>query len=308
MIKEAIGFGTTIEEAYEAAKNNLCDLLIGTKYDEDEIEYEVLATPKKKTLGLFGGAKAEVKAYIELPDKKPVQRPKKEKPIRTDKKNDKKGDTKTVKTEVAAEKKETTVTEQEINAVDAASIDPASKAGHAVKYISTVLEKLGCIDISIKVAEKENGAVLYLSGEGLGVVIGRRGETLDSLQYLTSLAANSASGYYKVTLNIGNYRERREQTLTSLARRVSAQVLRTGRNRTLEPMNPYERRIIHTAVQEIDGVTSHSVGEGSGRRVVITSEKGNRRNFRSQKADTVTTEVTREPKRDTEIPLYGKIN
>lgn len=304
MIKEAIGFGTTVEEAYEAAKNNLCDLLIGTKYDEDEIEYEVIATPKKKTLGIFGGAKAEVKAFIELPDKRPTQKPKKEKPVKSDKKTDKK----TVKNETVTEKKEITVTEQEINAVDAASIDTESKPGQAVKYISTVLEKLGCTDITIKVAEKENGAVLYLSGEGLGVVIGRRGETLDSLQYLTSLAANSASGYYKVTLNIGNYRERREQTLTSLARRVSAQVLRTGRNRTLEPMNPYERRIIHTAVQEIDGVTSHSVGEGSGRRVVISSEKGGRRNGRSQKSDTVATDVVREPKRDTEIPLYGKIN
>ena len=164
-----------------------------------------------------------------------------------------------------------TVSEQEAAAVDAGEIAPDSRAGQAVKYISTVLEKLGCTNIAIKVAEKENGAVLYLSGEGLGVVIGRRGETLDSLQYLTSLAANSASGYYKVTLNIGNYRERREQTLTSLARRVSAQVLRTGRNRTLEPMNPYERRIIHTAVQEIEGVTSHSVGEGSGRSGVISS-------------------------------------
>lgn len=304
MIKEAIGFGTTVEEAYEAAKNNLCDLLLGTKYNEDEIEYDVIATPKKKTLGLFGGAKAEVKAYIELPEEKKAAKPKKEKPQKNDKKAEKKA---VVKTEKKVEAKEP-VTEQEMAAVAAAELDPASRAAQAVKYISGVLEKLGCTDITIKVAEKENGAVLYLSGEGLGVVIGRRGETLDALQYLTSLAANSANGYYKVTLNIGNYRERREQTLTSLARRVSAQVLRTGRNRTLEPMNPYERRIIHTAVQEIDGVTSHSVGEGSGRRVVISSEKGGRRNNRAPKNDTVTTEVTREPKRDTEIPLYGKIN
>ena len=86
MIKEAIGFGTTVEEAYEAAKNNLCDLLLGTKYNEDEIEYDVIATPKKKTLGLFGGAKAEVKAYIELPEEKKAAKPKKEKPQKNDKK------------------------------------------------------------------------------------------------------------------------------------------------------------------------------------------------------------------------------
>lgn len=306
MIKEAIGFGTTVEEAYEAAKNNLCDLLLGTKYNEEDIEYDVLATPKKKTLGLFGGVKAEVKAYITLPDEKKPDKPKKEKIQKAEKKIEKKA----VKADEKIEKKEKveTVSEQEAAAVDAGEIAPDSRAGQAVKYISTVLEKLGCTNIAIKVAEKENGAVLYLSGEGLGVVIGRRGETLDSLQYLTSLAANSASGYYKVTLNIGNYRERREQTLTSLARRVSAQVLRTGRNRTLEPMNPYERRIIHTAVQEIEGVTSHSVGEGSGRRVVISSEKGARRNSRPNKAVQNTSDVVREPKRDTEIPLYGKIN
>lgn len=306
MIKEAIGFGTTVEEAYEAAKNNLCDLLLGTKYNEEDIEYDVLATPKKKTLGLFGGVKAEVKAYITLPDEKKPDKPKKEKIQKAEKKIEKKA----VKADEKIEKKEKveTVSEQEAAAVDAGEIAPDSRAGQAVKYISTVLEKLGCTNIAIKVAEKENGAVLYLSGEGLGVVIGRRGETLDSLQYLTSLAANSASGYYKVTLNIGNYRERREQTLTSLARRVSAQVLRTGRNRTLEPMNPYERRIIHTAVQEIEGVTSHSVGEGSGRRVVISSEKAARRNARPNKAVQNTSDVVREPKRDTEIPLYGKIN
>ena len=300
MIKEAIGFGETVEEAYESAKNNLCDLLIGTKYNEEEIEYDVIATPKKKTLGLFGGAKAEVRAYIELPEEKKIEKVKKEKPQKTEKKKAPKAEVKAVQ--------EVVVSEQEAVAVDSTEIAPDSRAGQAVKYISTVLEKLGCTDIKIKVAEKENGAALYLSGEGLGVVIGRRGETLDSLQYLTSLAANSASGYYKVTLNIGNYRERREQTLTSLARRVSAQVLRTGRNRTLEPMNPYERRIIHTAVQDIDGVTSHSVGEGSGRRVVISSEKGAKRNSRPPKNNTVNNEIVREPKKDIELPLYGKIN
>ncbi len=297
MIKEAIGFGVSIEEAYEQAKNNLCDLLLGEKFAEEDIEYEVLNTPKKKALGLFGGAKAEVKAYIEMPDKVAPKKAKAEKP----KKSEKKVEKAIENTEVPA------VSQQESNAVDASQIAPDSQAGQAVKYISGILEKLGCSNIAIKVAEKENGAVLFISGEGLGVVIGRRGETLDSLQYLTSLAANSANGYYKVTLNIGNYRERREQTLTSLARRVSSQVLRTGRSRTLEPMNPYERRIIHTVVQEIDGVSSHSVGEGAGRRVVITNDKGSRRNERTKKSE-VATDVAREPKRDIEIPLYGKIN
>lgn len=84
----------------------------------------------------------------------------------------------------------------------------------------------------------------------------------------------TAGGYFKVTINIGNYREKREEALVNLAKRVSEQVIRTGRSRSLEPMNPYERRIIHTAVQEIDGVVSTSFGEGAARRVVIGVEGG----------------------------------
>ncbi len=298
MIKEEIGYGETVEEAWEQAKTNLIAAISNTKFNEDDIQFDVIATPKKKTLGLFGGANAEVKAFIEFPD---APAPKKAKPVREK------------KTEKPIEKKETVkekaepVDALEVNAVPAADIAADTKAGRAIKYISDILEKLGCTEIEIKVTEKENGAILHLSGEGLGVVIGRRGETLDSLQYLTSLAANDAGGgYYKVTLNIGNYRERREQTLTSLAKRVSNQVLRTGRNRTLEPMNPYERRIIHTAVQEIEGVSSHSVGEGSGRRVVISSDKGGRPQ-NSKKSSSVA-DNARAPKSDTDLPLYGKIN
>ena len=122
----------------------------------------------------------------------------------------------------------------------------------------------------------------------------------------------------KVTLNIGNYREKREQTLTSLAKKVSAQVLSSGRSRALEPMNPYERRIIHTAVQEIEGVESASIGEGASRRVVISTiggdknprnndRRGGRRHDRKP-SQTVTSVPTREPKKDSgDTPLYGRI-
>ncbi|MBQ5815825.1 MAG: KH domain-containing protein, partial [Oscillospiraceae bacterium] len=165
-----------------------------------------------------------------------------------------------------------------------------------------------------------DGAIyLQLEGDKLGACIGRRGETLDALQYLTSLAANTGNGYQKVTLNIGNYREKREQTLTALAKKVSAQVIATGRSRALEPMNPYERRIIHTAVQEIEGVVSNSIGEGASRRVVIatpdgdknprTRENRGRRSGGSRKPSaTVATAPTREPKKDSgDTPLYGRI-
>jgi spoIIIJ-associated protein len=164
------------------------------------------------------------------------------------------------------------------------------------------------------VAEKENGALISLAGEGLGVVIGRRGETLEALQVLVSLAANKGGGYYRVALNIGDYREKREQALVLLAGKVAKQVLSTGRNRTLEPMSPYERRIIHTAIQEIDGVESVSVGEGDNRRVVVhikgksfDPQRAGRRQRDRRPSNTVTATPSREPMKDSDVPLYGKI-
>ena len=305
MIKEAIGFGNTVEEAKENAI-----LKLGARNDED-IQIEIINLPKKKVLGIFGGARAEVKVFVERPDKpqKKNKPAKKENTAKQDapKKENKKAEPKAVEAE-------------EINAVPASEIPADSKAGKAVAYLSNILTNLGCTDIDIKVATRDNGAVIILEGEGLGVVIGHRGETLDALQHLASLAAGNGGGYYKVTLNIGDYRQKREQTLVSLAKRMSNQVIRTGRRRTLEPMSPYERRIIHTTVQDIEGVESSSVGEGSNRRVVIypqggekpterpeRNRRGGRDNRNRRPSNTVATTPTREPKRDTDIPLYGKI-
>ena len=149
---------------------------------------------------------------------------------------------------------------------------------------------------------------------------------MDALQYLTGLVANNGGGHYKISLNIGDYREKREETLTQLANRVAAQALAAGKCRTLEPMNPYERKIIHTAIQNIEGVKSASFGEGAERRVVIAPEavelkprminrnnrgKNDRRGGRERikpQSNTVASTPTREPKKDSDIPLYGKIN
>jgi len=142
----------------------------------------------------------------------------------------------------------------------------------AVRYLREILEALGVGDTQITVEEKtdENGCVLTLEGEDLGFVIGRRGDTLDALQYLVSLIANRLSeDYYRVTIDIGNYREKREKSLTGLAKKMGGQAARTGRRVSLEPMNPYERRIIHTAVQGINGATSWSVGSEPNRYVII---------------------------------------
>ncbi len=306
MIKEAIGYGETIEQAKEDAV-----LKLNAK-NEDDIQFDVLATPKKKVLGLFGGCKAEVKAFIELPD------PVKKKSRQNDKKENQKAK-KAIKKEENESKK--TVENTDTKFVNEEDLPEGSKALNAVKYLKPILESLGCTELKVKVAEKDNYALIDFSGNGLGSIIGHRGETLDALQYLAGLAANNCGGYYKVSLNIGDYRQRREKTLVSLANRICEQVKSTGKCRTLEPMNPYERRIIHTAVQGVAGVTSASFGEGSDRRVVIGPEgselkplrqtrrgNDNRRPRERRNNNTVSATPAREPKKDTDIPLYGKIN
>ncbi len=286
MIKEAIGYGETIEEAKESAL-----LELGAAIDDD-VQFDVIAMPKAKVLGLFGGTKAQVKAFIEIPDKK-EKKSGKSKPKKQEKKPSE-----------VKEKREEKVSAEEESAVLLSSLEKGSPAVNAAEYLTDILTKLGCENLEIKVALKENGAAFYLSGDNLGVAIGRRGETLDSLQYLTGLSANAGNGYYKVSLNIGDYREKRKQALVGLANRVARQALKTGRSRSLEPMNPYERRIIHTAVQEINGVSSNSIGEGSSRRVVISPDKAAKGN----KKVNDTPNIAREPKKDVELPLYGKIN
>lgn len=151
--------------------------------------------------------------------------------------------------------------------------DPFAKAKD---YVMTILRSLGIEEAEIEVeADDEDVKINISCGDDYGSVIGRRGETLDAIQYLTRLVINRGSEEYKrVSINVGNYREKRENTLRSLARKNAAKVRKYGRNVVLEPMNPYERRIIHTTVQEIEGVTSHSVGSDGDRKVVITLEEG----------------------------------
>ncbi|WP_432650480.1 RNA-binding cell elongation regulator Jag/EloR [Huintestinicola sp.] len=149
-----------------------------------------------------------------------------------------------------------------------------SKAETAAEYIKAILS---CMDIEagLEITENEDGAVIDITGDTTGAVIGRRGETLDAIQYLASMAANrSDKEYYRITLDSCGYREKRKAILEDLARKISKTVLRTGRTSTLEPMNPYERRIIHAAVSEIEGVTSKSIGEEPYRKVVISSVNG----------------------------------
>ena len=146
----------------------------------------------------------------------------------------------------------------------------------AKAYLNNILVNLGVNDAEIEIeADSEDVRINISCGDDYGSVIGRRGETLDAIQYLTRLVINRGSDEYRrVSINVGNYREKRENTLRALARKNAAKVRKYGRNVVLEPMNPYERRIIHTTVQEIEGVTSHSVGSDGDRKVVITLEEG----------------------------------
>ena len=315
MIKEAIGTGLTIDEAREDAA-----LKLGAAVDAD-VQFEVITFPKKKTLGLFGGCKAEVKAFIELPDEKP----KKKNDKKANKPVEKKAEPKKAEPKPEAKKaeKKNDAAKEYGPAVDSSELPADSRPVKAIEFLKPVLKNLGCENVTFKVAQRENAALIELEGEGLGAIIGHRGETLDELQFLAGLASNDGGGYYKVSLNIGNYREKREDTLIALANRIAQQVLKTGKCRTLEPMNPYERRIIHTAVQTIEGVTSASFGEGVNRRVVIGKEgtelkplrndrshgrRDDRRRGGKRPSNKVEVASNREPKKDSDIPLYGKIN
>lgn len=128
-------------------------------------------------------------------------------------------------------------------------------------------------NVSIESADEE-GAAIAVAGEGLGLLIGRHGDVLDAVQHLAGLAANHGrSGYYRITVDIENYRAKRAETLRQLARRMAEKTLKYRRNNTLEPMNAYERRIIHTEVQGIEGVTTYSIGSDADRRIVIALDK-----------------------------------
>ena len=140
------------------------------------------------------------------------------------------------------------------------------------RYLQNIMEKMG-IEAEINIADSEEGFFVDIDSNGSGAIIGRRGETLDALQYLTSLVVNKMDGEYKrITLDSCGYREKREETLIQLAEKISNKALKTGRPTTLEPMNPYERRIIHSAVAKVEGVNSKSVGEEPYRKVVISPD------------------------------------
>lgn len=150
-----------------------------------------------------------------------------------------------------------------------------TKAENARSFLLNLFEKMNMqADVSISYNEEEKAMDINLSGNDMGSLIGKRGQTLDSIQYLVSLVVNNESEeYIKVTVDTENYRERRKETLENLAKNIASKVKRTHRNVVLEPMNPYERRIIHSALQGDEAVETHSEGENPYRKVVVTLKK-----------------------------------
>ena len=144
----------------------------------------------------------------------------------------------------------------------------------AYDFIEALIKNMN-LDASVEIVEQDDeGVSIAINGDHLGILIGRRGDVLDSLQYLATLAANiEKKDFYRVTVDVQGYREKRAETLRGVAKRMSEKVLKYKKSFALEPMNAYERRIIHSACQNIEGVTTRSIGEGADRKIVISPEK-----------------------------------
>ncbi|MBO4339752.1 MAG: KH domain-containing protein [Clostridia bacterium] len=304
MLKEAIGTGATVDAATKAAKEKL-----GAP-EEVEVKIEILKTPTKKILGLFGGNEAEVKVSYEAEDE-PERKPRQEKRENNKKNNKKENKPKPVKEVVVEISKP----------FEAVEMKPTNEYDDAKEYLKAMILGIGMESCEIEVTANDEEINFEVNcGDDYGLVIGRRGETLDALQYLTRMVANHGKGSYKrVSVNVGDYREKREDALRVLARRNAIKAVKSGRSVTLEPMNPYERRVIHTAVQEINGATSYSTGNDLERRVTIApdgsvkaSRQSYQRNDRRRRNDSPAAKVAdapaRAPKSDFEgSSLYGKI-
>ncbi|MCL2013464.1 MAG: protein jag [Oscillospiraceae bacterium] len=150
----------------------------------------------------------------------------------------------------------------------------SNKGAKAKAYLTKILSVMDIGEFDVSMEETEEAALIELNGENIDEVVGRHGETLDAIQYLSSLVANAGGGdYYKITIDCKGFRKKREQELAKLASSVAAVVKRTGNSSTLESMNPFERRVVHAAISKIEGVSSRSIGEEPNRKIVVTSDR-----------------------------------
>ena len=284
MIRTQESTGKTVDEAFAKA----CALL-GVQAEDENVSREVLEYPQKTGFLGLKTTPAKVRVSVELPDApaavpaKPVE-PVAEQPVETAAPVQ---ETAPVAEEVPAAAEEpaapaaeqTPAAQQPSEAAEEAEevevpivIEENAKVKAAVDYLREVITLMGVENVTFSAVQKGEATIIRLDGEKLGALIGRRGETMESLSYLASLVANRLEGdYIKLGLDVAGYRDKRENDLTVLAQRIGNKVRKTGRSFAMEPMNPYERRIIHSAIGKMEGVRSESKGEGRDRRVVIYS-------------------------------------
>ena len=283
MIRKQEATGKTVDEARAKA----CALL-GVQAEDLNVSYEVLEMPQKTGFLGLKTTPAKVCVSVEEPDAPaapaaapapaaevaPVQETAPEVPAVP-------VEEPAAPVEAPAAEVEQPAAEQAAPAAAAAAdeetevpivIEENAKVKTAVEYLQEVIAKMGVENVTFSAVQKGEATIIRLDGEHLGALIGRRGETMESLSYLASLVANRLEGdYIKLGLDVAGYRDKRESDLTALAQRIGAKVRKTGRSFAMEPMNPYERRIIHSAISKMEGVRSESKGEGRDRRVVIYS-------------------------------------
>lgn len=259
-----------VEFSAKTVDDALTEALIHLELTSDMVEYEVIEAEKAGFLGMFARpAKIRVR--------------KKEESNKTEVFNEKVSKTGTSKMEtpaskLAAAKEPKQEIKQEISEKKTRPEINGNVEGTVRKFLGDVFKAMNIeADISVDYDASKGQVSINIEGEDMGILIGKRGQTLDSLQYLTSLVVNKeSSSYLKVKVDTENYRERRKETLENLARNISYKVKRTKRPVSLEPMNPYERRIIHSALQNDKYVETHSEGEEPYRRVVVTLKRGYR--------------------------------
>ena len=283
MIRTQEATGKTVDEARAKA----CALL-GVQAEDMNVSYEVLEMPQKTGFLGLKLTPAKVRVSVEEPDapktpeapaaaEAPAPAPVEEKvEAPAAPAAEEAAPAEEPKAEEAAPAAETAPAEEAEEVEVPINIEENSKVKAAVEYLQEVITRMGVNDVTFSAVQKGEATIIRLDGEKLGALIGRRGETMESLSYLASLVANRLEGdYIKLGLDVAGYRDKRESDLTALAQRIGAKVRKTGRSFAMEPMNPYERRIIHSAISKMEGVRSESKGEGRDRRVVIYSTDPN---------------------------------
>ena len=279
MIRTQEATGKTVDEARAKA----CALL-GVQAEDMNVSYEVLEMPQKTGFLGLKLTPAKVRVSVEEPDvpkapeapavaEAPAAAPVEEKvEAPAAPAAEETAPAEEPKAEEAAPAAEAVPAEEAEEVEVPINIEENSKVKAAVEYLQEVITRMGVNDVTFSAVQKGEATIIRLDGEKLGALIGRRGETMESLSYLASLVANRLEGdYIKLGLDVAGYRDKRENDLTVLAQRIGNKVRKTGRSFAMEPMNPYERRIIHSAIGKMEGVRSESKGEGRDRRVVIYS-------------------------------------